>query len=270
MRLIIKILSRLAILFALLYIGVCCYLYFNQENILFHPTKLAKAHVYDSEVPYEEINLTTPDNKQLNSLLFKAEKPKGLVFYVHGNAGSIDGWKGIAKTYTSLGYDLFIFDFRGFGKSEGSIESESQFMEDVRSFYRLMQKRYAEHQIVIAGYSIGTCAAAMLASENNPKSLILLAPYYNLEDMMKRNYSYAPLFILRYKFETNRYLPKIKVPVTIFHGKDDRAIYFGSSLKLKKLFKPTDRLFPLEEQGHVGMDENPVYLRELSKILDSH
>ncbi len=268
MKLLLKILIRFAIALAAIYVAVCCYLYFNQENILFHPTKLAKSHVFESEIPFDEINMTTKDNKQLNALHFKAKNSKGLVFYVHGNAGSIDGWKGIAKTYTDLNYDLFVFDFRGFGKSEGTIESEAQFFEDVRQFYRLMQKQYAEKDILIIGYSIGTGSAAMLASENDPKALILLAPYYNLEDMMKRQYSYAPTFILKYRFETDRYLPKIKVPVTIFHGKDDKAIYFGSSLKLKKLFKKKDRLFPLENQGHVGMDENVVYLNELRKMLE--
>ena len=268
MKLLFKILIRLGLVLLAIYVLIITALYFNQENILFHPTKLDKNYVFESEVPFEEINMKTRDNKNLNGLLFKAKESMGLVFYVHGNAGNIKGWSGIAETYTKLNYDLFIFDFRGFGKSEGEIENEEQFYDDIRQFYKLMKQRYAEKEIMIIGYSIGTGPAAMLASENEPKALILLSPYYNLEDMLERNYSFAPKFILKYAFATNDYLEKIKVPVTIFHGKDDRAIYFGSSLKLKKHFKKTDRLFPLENQGHLGMDENVVYANELRKMLE--
>jgi pimeloyl-ACP methyl ester carboxylesterase len=165
-------------------------------------------------------------------------------------------------------YDVLLFDFRGFGKSEGEIENEQQFLDDTRSFYNTAKLRYDEKHIVVVGYSIGTGPAAMLASENKPKSLILLAPYYNLTDMMKKNYSMVPGFILKYKFATNEYLSKTKVPVTIFHGRQDQTIYFGSSLKLQKHFKPGDRLFPLENQKHGGMDNNLVYQQELRKILD--
>lgn len=267
MKAVRKVLVRLLIALALIYVFICVLLYFNQESILFHPDKLAMKHKFESEVPFEELFIQTADGIKLNALLFKAEHSKGLIFYVHGNAGSLNGWKGIAENYTKLGYDLFIFDFRGFGKSQGEISSEKQFYDDVRLCYRTMKKRYAEKDITIVGYSIGTGSAAMLAAENSPGSLILLAPYYNLRDMMQKNYRGVPTFILRYRFETNRFLPKIQAPVNIFHGKDDKAIYFGSALKLQKLLRSKDQFFPLEEQGHIGMDENPVYQQELRKIL---
>lgn len=267
MKAVRKVLVRLLVSLALIYVFICTLLYFNQESILFHPGKLAMKHQFESDVPFEELFIQAPDGIKLNALLFKAEKSKGLIFYVHGNAGSLNGWKGIAETYTKLGYDLFIFDFRGFGKSQGEISSEEQFYGDVRLCYRNMKERYVEKDITIVGYSIGTGSAAMLAAENNPNALILLAPYYNLHDMMRKNYRGVPAFILRYRFETNRFLPKIQAPVSIFHGKDDKAIYFGSSLKLQKLLKPKDQFFPLEKQGHIGMDENVLYQQELKQIL---
>lgn len=263
----LKILSRLAILLAILYVATCIILYFNQESILFHPKKLAVNHVFKSDVAFEELTLETKDNKKLNGLLFKAKAPKGLVFYVHGNAGNLDGWAGIAATYTDMNYDLLLFDFRGFGKSEGTIQNEAQFLEDVQQFYDLMKTRYKEKDIVILGYSIGTGPAAWLASRNHPKSLLLLAPYYNLADMMHKMYPMVPEFILKYKFTTNEYLNQIQVPVTIFHGKKDQAIYFGSSLKLIKHFKSGDQFFPLENQAHVGMDNNLDYLHQLKILL---
>lgn len=258
-----KILVYLVVLLLVGYTGLCSWLYFRQENILFYPKRLSRGHRFTSDLPLQELSLSTKDGKQLSGLLFSAAESKGLIFYIHGNAGNVEGWKAAAKVYTKMGYDLMVFDFRGFGKSTGKISSEKQFYDDVRSFYRLATEHYTQEKIVIIGYSIGTGPAAMLASENSPRSLILLAPYYNLTDMMHREYPGVPSFILKYKFETDRFLPKVDAPVTIFHGINDKVIYFGSSLKLQKLFRKKDRLFPLKDQGHGGIDANPVYLEKL-------
>ena len=99
------------------------------------------------------------------------------MFYLHGNAGALDTWGDIAKVYTSLGYDIFILDYRGFGKSEGSIYSEEQFYKDVQAAYDVMRKEYPENKIVVEGYSIGTGPATILAATNHPKLLLLQAPY---------------------------------------------------------------------------------------------
>ena len=97
--------------------------------------------------------------------------------------------------------------------------------------------------------------------------LILQAPYYSLKDMMQHNYPIIPTFILKYKFETNNYIRKCKAPVVIFHGDNDNIIYYGSSLKLKQLFKPSDTLIILKGQGHNGMSDNTDYLAKIQEIL---
>ena len=130
-----------------------------------------------------------------------------------------------------------------------------------------MKKKYSEDEIIVLGYSIGTGLASKLASTNNPRLLILQAPYYNLTDMMRHTYSFIPTFLLNYKFETNEYLKNCKMPVVIFHGNKDNVIYYGSSLKLKNEFKQQDKLITLNGQGHNGMTDNPIYKIELKKIL---
>lgn len=118
------------------------------------------------------------------------------------------------------------------------------------------------------GYSIGTGPASWVASQNNPKLLILQAPYYSLTDMMQHTYPIIPTFILKYKFETCNYLKACKAPVVIFHGNQDEAIYYGSSLKLKPLLKKQDTLITLEGQTHNGITDNLDYKVALQKILE--
>lgn len=264
----IKWLKRLVIAAFALYIGLCAFLYFRQESIIFVPAKLPQAFKYNFRLPHEEITVKAKDGVALNSLLFKADSSNGVVFYLHGNAGALDTWGEIADVYTSLNKDLFILDYRGYGKSEGEINSQEQFYSDVQAAYDLIKKRYSEDRITVIGYSIGTGPAAMIAASNNPARLILQAPYYNLSDLMKKRFPFVPVFLLNYKFPVNEYVACAKMPVTVFHGTNDGVIYFGSSLKLKEHFKSSDTLIVLQGATHSNLNRNEVYLSELKKILN--
>ncbi len=252
-----------------LYIVLCGLLYFFQEKLIFFPQKLDTDYQFKfGQNEFEELNIKAPDGKLLNGLLFKADSTKGLIFYLHGNAGSLSSWGSVAETYTNLNYDVFILDYRSYGKSEGSINGQEQLFKDNQTVYDELKKRYSEKNIIIIGYSIGTGLAAKLASENSPKQLILQAPYYSLTDMMHHRFSFIPTFILKYKFATNEYLKDCKMPITIFHGNSDRVIYYGSSLKLKEEFKTKIDLITLDRQGHNGITDNPEYKKELKRILN--
>lgn len=247
---------------------IFCFLYANQEKWIFFPQQLSTDFKFDFEGEFREMSIATNDNKHLNAVLFKADSSKGLIFYLHGNAGSLKDWGGIANTYTALNYDLFILDYRGYGKSEGSITGQKQLFDDIQIAYDSVRKMYPESRIVVLGYSIGTGPAAKLASCNHPRLLILQAPYYNLLDMMKRHYPIIPAFILKYKFETNNYLRDCTMPVVIFHGDQDEVIYYESSVKLQAHFKKGDTLITLYGQRHNGITENVHYQKQLMRILN--
>jgi len=252
---------------AIVCLCLCILLYFVQEKLIFFPEKLAATYKFKFDQGFEELYFKTADNIVLNGVLFKADSSMGLIFYLHGNAGSLASWGQIAKTYTDLHYDLFMLDYRGYGKSEGSIVNEKQFYEDVQLAYNTLKTKYGEKEIIVLGYSIGTGAATKLASINKPRLLILQAPYFSLTDLVKHNFKIVPSFLLKYKFETNIFLSACKMPVVIFHGDKDEVIYYGSSLKLKKLFKTNDTLITLNGEGHNGISDNPTYLTELQQEL---
>jgi uncharacterized protein len=242
-------------------------LFFFQEKLIFHPTKLDKSFKFDFPAKSEEIHIKTSDNKLLSGLLFKSDSSKGLIFYLHGNAGALNVWGEVAKWYTDLHYDVFMLDYRGFGKSEGSISGENQIFQDVQTAYDLMKQRFHEDSIIVLGYSIGTGPAAEIASTNKPRLLILQAPYFSMADLIHYKFPVIPTFLLKYKFATNLYLQNCTMPVVIFHGDADEVIYYNSSVKLRKYFKASDTLFTLRGQGHNGITENPEYIPDLKKIL---
>ena len=261
-----RIIKILTLLFSI-YIFLCGFLFFFQEKLIFFPQHLDKNYKFQFGQQFEELNIKAKDGKLINGLLFKTDNSKGVIFYLHGNAGSLSSWGNVAKTYTDLNYDIFIIDYRSYGKSEGEINGQNQLFEDNQTLYNELKKRYNEDKIIVIGYSIGTGLASKLASTNSPKLLILQAPYYSMTDMMKQRFSFIPTFILKYKLTTSEYLKDCKMPVVIFHGNSDEVIYYGSSLKLKEEFKKQVTLITLNGQGHNGMTDNEEYKKELRKIL---
>ncbi|BAV05953.1 hypothetical protein SAMN05421788_10627 [Filimonas lacunae] len=250
-----------------LYVLVCILLYFFQEKLIFFPAKLDQRYPFAFQQRFEERNITTYDGKLLSGMLFKADSAKGLIFYLHGNSGSLASWGELAGTYTSLGYDVFMLDYRGFGKSEGVVTGQDQMFRDVQTAYDTLKKDYAEDKIVVLGYSLGSGLATKVAADNHPRLLILQAAYYSITDMMRHSYPVIPTFILKYKFATDQYIQQCKMPIVLFHGDKDEMIYYGSALKLKEKCKPQDTLITLAGQGHNGITENPDYKRELPKVL---
>jgi len=263
----IKILLSLFKVLIAIYLLACVLLFFFQEKLIFFPQKLDKDYQFNFHQKFEEINITAEDGKVLHGLLFKAHNSKGLIFYLHGNAGDLSSWGDVAKTYTSLNYDVFLIDYRGYGKSEGSIHNQNQFFSDVQMAYNQMLNIYEEDKIVVLGYSIGTGPATKIAATNHPKLLVLQAPFYSLTDMVKRLFPVIPPFILKYKFENYKYIQECKMPVVVFHGNKDEVIYYQSSVKLKEVMKSTDRLITLDGQSHNGMTDNLEYLERIEAVL---
>lgn len=248
----------------LLYVG---YIYFNQTDMVFRASKLPKNHTFTFNQNFEEISINSFDNSKLNALLFKKNNPKGVILYLHGNAGNLDGWGQQANTFDSIPYDVLMLDYRGFGKSEENISNQEQLYKDLSCVYTFLLSKYNKSNIIIIGYSIGTGLATYLASIQQPKMLILQAPYYNFTDFTSKIVPYFPNFLKKFSFPSNEYFKSIKCPIIIFHGKDDKTIPVENSLELKKLFKAQDQLYILENQDHIGMNENIEFRKKLEEIL---
>ena len=266
------LLILISIIFAA-YIAFCTWFYLNQEKFMFFPEKLENDHKYTFSGDLKEIDLKTSDDVILNSLLFKVAESEGLIFYLHGAGGNLDNWGKYAKELNDLNYDVFMLDYRGYGKSGGIILNEEQFYNDVQLAYNYIKKEYNEDDIIILGASGGTSSASWLASKNHAKQLILLAPYYSFPDL-KDNFhlkflKLIPNFLVRYKFKNYENIEKLTIPLTIMHGDQDDFVYYGSSLKLKNHFKSVDTLITIKGGPHHIHHENEQVYNELKRILKS-
>lgn len=258
----------ITVLLLTMLVGVLLSFYFLQEKIIFSPITLPQDYVYPFEQDFEERFYETDDGTKLNALLFKVEKPRGLIFYIHGNSDNLRYWGDFAPYFTKHSYDVFMYDFRSFGKSTGKIKGERNLQRDAKFLFKEMLKEYDASDIVIYGFSIGTGIAARLASKNKAKHLILEAPYFNFIDLVKYHKGYLPgELISRYHFRTNRYLPHVEYPITIFHGTEDRKVPYRSGEKLRDL-NPNLHFVPVAGAAHTDMQIMDVFHEEMKKILE--
>ena len=247
------------------YVGVCILLYFFQEKLIFFPAKLSKDHIFTFH-NFEEINFKVEGGITINAVLFTSRQSKGVVFFLHGNAGSIAGWGQGASLYVENGYDVLYLDYRGYGKSAGHIESEKQLIDDAQIVYDYLQKKYSEKKIIVSGTSIGTGIAAKIASRNNPRGLILCSPYYSLKTLIKEKVPIAPAFIIKYSLDTYKFLQKVKCPITILHGSKDEIIPVKHAVDLKKMHPKVD-LTIIGGYGHNDLSGSEEYVNKWSTLL---
>lgn len=277
-RLMLKFILWLIGILLLLYVVICLFFYFFQERLIFYPTRLSSDVEFSYTAEFEEHFFEVEEGVRLHGLLFRARpagsinsdqehSSKGLVFYLHGNAGALDSWGYAADVFLAEGYDVFILDYRGYGKSEGTISSKKQFLADVELVWKEISKQYRQEEIIITGFSIGSGPAAWLASQNKPKMLILQAPYYSLKDLAKRYFPVLPAALLRYNFTTAEYLRQVEAPVVLMHGTADEIIPYESSLMIKEALGEKATLYSLEGLGHNNMSFSREYIRVIREVL---
>lgn len=251
-----------------LYVMIGTSLYFIQEKILFRPTVLAQYYVYQFNQSFEEVFLRADDDAVINAIHFKTENPKGVILYFHGNAGDLSRWGFIAEYFVNKQYDVFIMDYRTYGKSTGKL-NEAVLYKDAQLCYDHVLKQYKESDITLYGRSLGTGIATNVASKNNPKQLILETPYYSMIDVAQHKFPILPVKqLLKYKIMTNDFIKKVKCPITIFHGTDDNIVPFESGKKLyDELSDKQAKFIPIDGGNHNNLIDFEEYRKGIESIL---
>jgi fermentation-respiration switch protein FrsA (DUF1100 family) len=252
----------------ILYLLIASMLYFFQEKIIFLPSQLPQEYVYNFSEPFEEFFLNANDGAKLNGLHFKRENPKGVILYFHGNAGDLARWGEIATFFAKKEYDIVLMDYRTYGKSTGKL-SEDALFNDAQLFYDYALQHYKNEDVIVYGRSLGAAIATHTASKNNPAKLILETPFYNLLEIAKKRFPVLPVkWLLKYKFESDKYINNISCPITIFHGTDDTVVPYESGKKLFRLASGKKEFITVEGGGHNDLINFKAYTATIDKALN--
>lgn len=244
-------------------------LYFLQDFILFHPTPFARNHQYDFSYIHRDINMRYDSETNLNVIEFKTPDSgsRGVVLYFHGNRKNISWYAQYAPNFTRDGYEVWMLDYPGFGKSTGKF-SEQRLYDYALQVYKLARIRFKPNHIIIYGKSMGTGIAAELAAVRDCRRLILETPYYSVESIVSH---YIPIYpvnqMLHYHMPTYDYLPLVTAPVTIFHGTKDGVIPYPNAERLKPLMKAEDEFVTITDGEHNNLNSFPLFHAKLDSVL---
>jgi hypothetical protein len=241
--------------------------YFLQDLFIFKPEKLRPDFQFKYDIPFKELNFDIEEGVRINGLHFYRQNPKGLILYFHGNTRSIKGWAKYARDFYRYDYDVVLVDYRGFGKSTGQ-RSETKMLDDMQFVYTSLSNQYSENHMILYGRSLGSGFAAKLASDNNPRFLILDSPYYNFQKVVERFIPILPLnYVLRYHLRTDKWLRKVNCPVYIIHGTKDWLIPIRHSERLQAINPRKITLIRIEGAGHNNLNKFPEYHNFIRDIL---
>ena len=115
-------------------------------------------------IKFQEINIPF-EGGSINGLKFSAAEPKGAILFFHGNFGDVSGWGAYGADFAALGYDFYIFDYPGYGKSDGKISSQQQLLASADAMSRYVLAQHPPRKLAMIGYSIGSGIAARQAAK---------------------------------------------------------------------------------------------------------
>lgn len=244
-------------------------LYFLQDYILFRPVSLKREHNYDFTEKHKDINIPITENSNLNIVQFFSTDSitKGVVLYFHGNKKNISWYAKFSPYFTQNGYEVWIIDYPGFGKSTGKF-TEQILYDWADHMYKFARSKFNADSIIIYGKSMGTGIAARLASVNPCKKLILETPYYDFPSVLKQYFPFYPVdWMIHYEIPTHRYLQNVAAPITIFHGTDDDVIRYSNAERLKKFLKPGDEFITIKNGEHNDLFKFKETVEKLDSLL---
>jgi fermentation-respiration switch protein FrsA (DUF1100 family) len=195
------------------------------------------------EVPYtpdelgldfEDVVFKTSDGLKLTGWYIPVENSELTVLFCHGNGGNIMHRLDSINIFYNLGVSCFIFDYRGYGKSEGKPSEEGTYL-DAKAAYKWLtkEKEIPPDDIIIFGRSLGGSIAAKLASKTDAAALIIESSFTSYIDIGRKFYPYMPVrWFARFSYKTIDYVKDVHCPVMIIHSRTDETIPFEFGLEL--------------------------------------
>ncbi|MCL2726666.1 MAG: alpha/beta hydrolase [Polyangiaceae bacterium] len=233
------------------------------NGLLFYPTPYNPLTWTRPEFLYEDVTLTASDGVKINAWYLPAKKPKAFVLCSHGNAGNLSDWGDMAEEMRSrFGVSVLIYDYRGYGKSEGK-PTVPGILKDGRAARDWLCKRESikPDELVYCGRSLGGAVAVDLAAETGAKGLILESTFTSIPDMAKRTVPFVPRSIIRNRLDSLASIKNYNGPLLHCHGEADSVIPFEQGVELFKAC-PSERKTFVRMEGHDHNDPLPEYYRE--------
>ena len=261
---------RNAKIFILVYCLLGIAVYYLQDYILFHPKQLPSDYTFHFDMPFKEIQVPINKTDTIDIVKFfpKDSVRRGVVLYFHGNMKNIERYAMYAGNFTKAGYEVWMEDYPGYGKSTGD-RTEEKMYDQALQVQKIAAAAYGEDSIIIYGKSLGTGIAAYVASETKCKKLILETPYYSIPSVFSvyGGFIFPLSTMIKYKIPTWKYLEQVKEPIAILYGTSDWIIPYRCTKKLKPFLKQGDEMIAIPGGGHNNLNGKELFHQKLDSLL---
>jgi fermentation-respiration switch protein FrsA (DUF1100 family) len=227
------LLSFFVVLF-IAYWGLGVILYIMQPTFLYSPLREVPYTPDELGLDFENVEFKTDDGLRLTGWYIPVEDSEYTVLFCHGNGGNIMHRLDSINLFYKLGLSCFIFDYRGYGESEGQPSEEGTYLDAMAAYKWLTEeKKVSPDDIILFGRSLGGSIAAQLATKVKARALIIESTFTSYIDIGKKFYPYMPVcWFARFSYRTIDYVKDVRCPVMFIHSRNDETVPFEFGLEL--------------------------------------
>ena len=242
--------------------------WFEWSSIYF-PDKIVQSSPGLAGLEYEDVYFKTSDGVQINAWFVPSREARGTLLYCHGNAGNIGDRIDIIKMFSSLGLNVLIFDYRGYGKSAGIASEKGTYLDAEAAYeYLLSRNDVDKDKIIVYGKSLGGAVATELALKKNPRILISDSAFTSTTDMARMMYPFLPLeHILTIKYDTLSKIPRVESNKLIIHSYEDEIVPFKHGQAIYQKAQEPKEFFRMRGGHNEGII---AYESEYREYLDDY
>lgn len=246
---------------------------FFEWKSVYHPTKEIREDPSAYGLNYEDVTLATEDDMHLHGWWVPHAESRGTIIMFHGNGGNIGGRAWLLPDLHSLGLNILLFDYRGYGRSEG-IPTEKGTYRDAKAAYEFVREQYdgADNiPVILYGRSLGGAIAAECAVEEEVAGLILESTFASIKAMTKDIYGGLPVNLLTtFEYDTLGKIDRIDTPLLIAASRDDSMIPWQQGRKIFEAAREPKQWVQLSGDHNVsGWQSDPHYWKTLKVFVDS-
>ncbi len=273
--LLINTLTNILLLTVFAYGFLLIFIYFYQSRLLFLPnlpSRTVESLPSAVGLPYEPVDLHTRDNIHLSGWFIPAPEQRGVILFCHGNAGNISHRLDSLLLFHRLGFSTLIFDYRGYGSSQGH-PSEAGTYLDVEAAWQYLttERSIVSSHIILFGRSLGAAVAVHQATVSSPGALIVESSFTSVPDMAAELYPFLPVrWLSRFDYNVQQQLPRVSCPVLVVHSREDEIIPFRHGRALYKTANQPKQFLELRGGHNNGfLLAGQAYIRELDGFLSA-
>jgi uncharacterized protein len=245
-----------------------------ENRMIFHPTAIIDRTPHQVGLEFEDLFFTARDGVRLNGWFIPHREARSTLVWFHGNAGNI-GHRvdNIKLLHEKAKVNIFIFDYRGYGRSEGRPSEEGTYLDGKAAVEWVQNKLAAQagQKVILFGRSLGAAVATEMATRVKSQGLILESPFISVPEMARVLFPYLPIGpLLKTQYDVRERIKNIRVPLLVLHGDRDEIVPFEHGRAVFAAAPEPKKFFAIAGAAHndTYLTGGEAYYRELKQFID--